>query len=277
MSGPLRTLLFVPGDDERKVSKALAADADAVVVDLEDAVAPSSKPRAREIVAGLGKGRSGGPALMARINDPGGPFGREDLELAARLDLAAVVVPKATAALVAGLPQALPPLIPIVETARGVREAYDVACAPGVLALMFGAIDLAAEIDFRWRGDGRHLLYARSKVVLDSATAAVSAPIDTAWAHLREPNGLREEAELARDLGFQGKCCIHPDQLDIVRRAFDDDQTAWAQSMVNAYEAAQTRGDGVLSLGGEMVDMATIRRARRILAEHGPTPTETRS
>lgn len=261
----LRSVLFAPAGDERKLVKALASGADAVVADLEDAVAPSARAAARETLSRVRASDVHRPALMVRVNEPGTPDCDEDLQLVRGLDLYAIVIPKATAASTACLPTGLPRLVPIVETAQGVRESYEIARAPGVCALMFGAVDLAAEIDFRWRADGLHLLHARSRVVLDSAAALIAPPIDSAWVRLQDPDGFLAEANVARSLGFQGKCCIHPAQLELAHRVFDGDQIAWAETTLTAYRAALTRGQGVVVVDGEMVDMATVRRAERIL------------
>lgn len=262
----LRSVLFVPAGEERKLAKAFGSTADAVVADLEDAVAPSARADARRALSRLPPPSRNGPAFMVRINQPGTPDGEEDLRLARELDLDAIVIPKATAASMTLLPIGLPRLVPIVETALGVRESYEVARVPGVFALMFGAVDLAAEIDFRWRPDGLHLAYARSRVVLDSAVAGIGAPIDSAWVRLDDPAGFVAEATIARDLGFQGKACIHPAQLELAHQVFDGEQVAWAEATVTAYRLALARGEGVVAVNGEMIDLATFRRAERILA-----------
>lgn len=265
----LRSVLFAPAGDERKLLKAIASSADAVVADLEDAVAPSARAAARETLRRLCPSGEPRRSLMVRVNEPGTADFDEDLQLLRSLDLYGVVVPKATSKSIGCLPSGLPRVVPIVETAQGVRESYEIASVPGVFALMFGAIDLAAEIDFRWRADGLHLLYARSQVVLSSAAAGIAFPIDSAWVKLDDPDGFVEEARVARSLGFQGKACIHPAQLELAHQVFDSDQIAWAEATMNAYRAALARGEGVVAVDGEMVDMATLRRAERILVAAG--------
>ena len=270
----LRSLLFAPAGDERKLRKAMASSADAVVADLEDAVAPSARAAARETLLRVSASLVPRRPLMVRVNQPGTADFDEDLKLVKDLDLYGVVIPKATSASTACLPAGLPRVMPIVETAQGVRESYEIASVPGVFALMFGAIDLAAEIDFRWRADGLHLLYARSQVVLNSAAAGLAFPIDSAWVKLDDPEGFLEEARVARSLGFQGKVCIHPAQLELAHRVFDGDQIAWAEATMNAYRAALARGEGVVAVDGEMVDRATLRRAERILVAAGLSDRE---
>jgi citrate lyase beta subunit len=261
-----RSLLFAPGDDERKLLKALQGDADAVVADLEDAVAPEAKAGARDVTGrafGAALGRGG---ALVRVNALETAWARDDLDWVRRLAPEAVLIPKATPSALAGLSEDLPPVIAILETAEGVHRAYDVACHPGVVAVVLGALDLSAEIGFRWTADGSSLLYARSKVVLESAAAGIRPPIDTAWTKLADVDGLLREAEQASGLGFGGKCCIHPSQIAVVNEAFSDaDDLAWARRVTGAYAEALDRGEGVIVVDGEMVDMASLRRARRLL------------
>lgn len=269
---PLRSLLFAPGSDPRKLGKALASEADVVVADLEDAVAPGAKADARASIADAFAAAGRRPGRMIRVNAPGSRWIDDDLALAVDLGAAAIVVPKALPDAVAAIAGAVggTPIVAIVETAQALRQAYEIASVPGVEALMFGAVDLAAEIAFRPVPEGTHLLYARSKAVVDCAAAGIGAPIDSAYPHLDDA-GYRAEAELARTLGFRGKCCIHPRQLPLAHAVFSPapDELAWAHRTLEAYRAAEAAGSGVLAVGAEMVDLATVRRAERIVREAG--------
>ena len=227
----LRSLLFAPGSDEPKLTKALASDADVVVADLEDAVTPDRKDEARELVLRLR------PAVV-RVNGAGTLWFEDDLAAARELPLEALVLPKATPDAVAALGPEGPPVIAIVETAQGLRLAYETASSPRVAALLLGAADLGAELGWEPRPDGLEVLYARSKVVADSAAAAIRGPFDIVHLDTRDGAGLEAAARFARSLGFRGKACIHPAQVDIVNRVFqpDADSVAWAQRVLEAAE-----------------------------------------
>jgi citrate lyase beta subunit len=256
----LRSLLFAPGSDERKLTKALASAADAVVADLEDGVAPDRKADARVIVARL-------RPPVVRVNAPDTDWFEEDLALTRELELDAVVLPKATPEAVAALGLEGPPLIAIVETALGLRLAYETASAPRVAVLMLGAADLGAELGLEPRADELEIVYARSKVVVDSAAAGVRPPIDVVHLDVRDPEGLERSARFARSLGFRGKACIHPDQVPIVNSVFapDADEVEWAQRVVEAFERGEREGRGAVALEGTMVDLPVVQRARKIL------------
>jgi len=233
-----------------------------VIADLEDAVAPAQKQAARELVAGLR------PPIV-RINGAGTEWFADDLALAERLDLEAIVLPKATPEAVAALGPEGPPVIAIVESAAGLRSSYETASAPRVAALLLGAVDLGAELGLEPRRDGLEILFARSKVVVDSTAAGLRAPFDIVHVEVRDDEGLEEECRLARSLGFRGKACIHPAQLEIVNRVFAPSETEleWARSIVAAFERESSEGRGVFALNGVMVDLPVVERARRILNE----------
>jgi citrate lyase subunit beta/citryl-CoA lyase len=233
-----------------------------VVADLEDAVTPDRKETARELVLRM-------RPRVVRVNGPGTDWFEDDLAAVAEIELDALVLPKATREAVAALGQDGPPVIAIVETAQGVRLAYETACSPRVIALIFGAVDLGAELGLDPRPDGLEILYARSKVVLDSAAAGIRPPFDIVHLDLDDDAGLEEECRLARSLGFRGKVCIHPQQVPIVNRVFapSEAEIEWARQVIEAYEAETGEGRGVLALNGAMVDLPVVERARRVLAE----------
>jgi citrate lyase beta subunit len=185
------------------------------------------------------------------------------------LQLQAVVLPKATPDAVAALGPDGPPVIAIVETATGVRSAYETASSARVAALLLGAVDLGAELGLEPRPDGLEILHARSQVVVDSAAAGIRPPFDIVHLDVRDDPGLEAECRLARSLGFRGKACIHPAQLDVVHRVFapSDEELDWARGVVDAYEREIGEGRGVFALNGAMVDLPVVERARRILAE----------
>jgi citrate lyase beta subunit len=232
------------------------------VADLEDAVAPERKDEAREVV------RRVAPPIL-RVNGVGTQWFEDDLALARELPLEAVVLPKAGPEAVEALGESGPPVIAIVETAAGVRAAYELAVQPRVAVLLLGAVDLGAELGLEARPDRSELLYARSKVVVDSAAAEIRPPLDIVHLDLNDTEGLEEECRAGRALGFRGKACIHPAQVPVVNRIFAPSETEvdWARGVVEAYERERGEGRGVFALDGAMVDLPVVERARRVLAE----------
>jgi citrate lyase beta subunit len=265
----VRSLLFVPGNDEPKLEKALAAGADAVVADLEDAVPAAEKPAARSLVARVLAAGETSSVVTVRVNGVGTPFCEDDLRAVSGLELDALVLPKATPEAVAALGPDGPPLAAIVETAKGLKRAFETAASPRVAALMLGAVDLGLELGLEWRPDGQEVAFARSQLVLDSAAAGIRAPFDQVYVDTRDHEGLERECRLARSLGFRGKACIHPAQLEIVSRVFSpgEDEVARARRVVDAYERAADEGRGAVALDGEMIDLPVVERARQLVAE----------
>lgn len=265
----LRSLLFAPGSDEGKLRKALASTAHGVVCDLEDAVAPAEKERARELTVRVLRETETSCARLVRVNGADTALFQDDLSAIASLGLDAVVLPKATPEAVRALGPDGPPVLCICETAMGVRLAYEIASEPRVFALGLGAADLGAEIGLEPRADGQELLYARSKLVVDSAAAGVRAPFDVVHLDVRDADGLEAEAQLARSLGLRGKFCIHPAQVDPVNTVFAPTagEVAWAERVLGAFEAGVAEGRGAVGMDGTMVDLPVVERARNVLTE----------
>jgi citrate lyase subunit beta/citryl-CoA lyase len=232
------------------------------VADLEDAVSPSEKAHAREVVAEL-------RPRVVRVNGAGTSWFGDDLALVAGLELDALMLPKATPEAVAALGPVGPPVIAVVETARGLKLAAEIASNERVAAVMLGAVDLGAEVGFAPRPDELELLYPRAKVVFDSAAAGIRPPFDVVHLAFDDLEGLETSARLARSLGFGGKACIHPNQIETVNRVFapDPDEARWAERVLGAFEDAQRAGLGVTTLDGAMIDLAVVERARRILGK----------
>ncbi len=260
---PPRTLLFTPADAPRKCLKAWSSGADAVILDLEDAVAPAAKDDARRGLSWLLAERRPSCAAFVRVNAPDTDAGRRDLDAVAGLPIDALVVPKAELARVALAAGRGLPLIALVETARGVLDAERIAALADVALLMFGPVDLTAELGCEPLPDGAELLFARSRVVVAAAAAGLPGPIDGPCLALDDADALRAETERARRLGFAGKACIHPRQLPDVAEMFTPsaEQLAWARRVADAYGADA----GVVSVDGQMVDAPVARRAHAIL------------
>jgi citrate lyase subunit beta/citryl-CoA lyase len=201
-----------------------------------------------------------------RLNGVESAWFADDLALARELDLAAIVLPKARPEAVAALGAEGPPVLAIVETALGVRSAFEIASAPRVAALLLGAVDLGAEVGLEPRPDAQEILYARSKLALDSAAAGVRGPFDVVHLDIRDEAGLEEQCRLARALGFRGKVCIHPAQIATVNRLFapSEQELVRAREVIAAFEG---QDEGVVALNGTMIDRPVVERARRLLAE----------
>lgn len=264
----IRSLLFAPGDDPRKLRKALASDADAVVADLEDAVVPSAKAAARQAVAEVFAEVPADGLRFVRVNAPETGLLAEDLAALDCVEHDGLMLPKATRASLEALGADGPPVIGLIETAAGVRDAYDAAAHPRVAALMLGGADLAAEANLEVRADGQELLFARSTLVFASTAAGIRAPFDVVHLDVRDADAQRWEAELARSLGFGGKACVHPEQLAGVHTVFTPSaaETEEAERILQAYRQAEERGDAVALLNGKLIDLPIVLRARSTLA-----------
>jgi citrate lyase beta subunit len=266
----VRSYLFVPATEPARIDKALASDAHAVIVDLEDAVAPDAKDDARRIVAErLRTPRPRGLQLV-RVNGLETAHARPDFAALADTALDAIVVPKAEPQRLVSLAPSGPPVVALVETANGVRRAFESATRSArVIALMLGVVDLAAELGLTPGPDGRELLHARSSLVVDSVAAGLGGPIDGPCTAIADHEALRAETAASKALGFVAKACIHPAQLSVVHAVFapTDEEVAWARRVVAVADGAN--GRGAIAVDGQMVDAPVIARARRLLARAG--------
>ncbi len=255
-----RSLLFVPGDRADRFDKAAASDADLVVCDLEDAVAPTGKESARaDVAAWLDRGGS----ACVRVNATGTREGPDDVvALRARSGLVAVMVPKSEdpAALTSVAVALDVPVIALVESAIGIHRAYEIAGAHGVARLAFGSIDYA--LDLGSGDDELALLHARSVLVLASRVAGIPAPVDGVTTDLDDDAAAGADAAAARRLGFGGKLCLHPRQVGAVNAAM----TPSASEVAHAIRVLDTVGDGPATrLDGQMIDRPVVERAREIV------------
>ena len=276
-----RSLLFAPGNHARRVEKALTLDADIVILDLEDAVATAEKSATREkVVTAFQTPRR---ALgYVRINAFDTPFCFDDLQAVVAPGVDGIVLPKveSPAQLVAvdwaiaalersrGLVEGGIDLMPIVETARGMTGLRDIARA-GTRArrLSFGAGDYTLDVGMRWTMEERELDHIRTAIVVESRAAGLEPPVDTVFIRLGQPEPFRRSTELARDLGFQGKLCIHPEQVGPVNEAFTptDDEVAKSERYVAAFEEAEAKGSASIQVDGYFIDYPIVENARRTL------------
>ena len=269
----LRSVLFVPGTRADRFEKALTSGADAVVFDLEDAVDPSRKGEARQLVGEfLSEHSTAGPVRLIRVNARESEWFRDDLDWL-RTDepsADAVIVPKTETAFALEEAASVAPnrcVIPLLETPLGILRATSIfECEVDIPAVLFGAEDLTAQLGVPRTLAGAELMHARSSVVLAAATIDAE-PIDAVWVDLTSADALREDAMRARSLGFRGKMAIHPDQIAIINDVFSPtpDEIAGATRIVEAAEQSYSAGDGVFRLDDRMVDAPVIERAKRVL------------
>lgn len=258
-----RSLLFVPGARPERFEKALAAGADVTCIDLEDGTPPQSKDEARAATAAFVAER---PAAV-RINGVGTPWFEADVEaLKGIAGLTLIMLPKAESAeQVALLSEKLgaghAPLWVVIESTEGLRNAWDIAAAPGLEGVLFGGADYSVDIgsDMEWDA----LAYARGRLVAACARAGVQL-LDVPFLDVRDPDGLIAATRRVRAMGFTGRACIHPDQVRGVHEALTPTpaQVEHANKVVEIFEAAQ---GGPALLNGKLIDLPILRAAERVL------------
>jgi citrate lyase subunit beta/citryl-CoA lyase len=214
-----RSLLFVRADDVAALERSLASEADAVVADLEDLTPPDAKARARDVLADLWRDASTGPARLVRVNELHGPLAADDLALVADLALDGILVPQAAVATIDVAAGVGLPVLAVIESARGLHDAYELASRPHVDALGLGANDLGRDLGTQPREDAQELLYARSKVVADGIAAGVSGLFDRVWVDA-DATCAATDAAFARSLGFRGKSTLRPEHAAAINAAF---------------------------------------------------------
>ncbi len=278
----LRTVLYIPGNSPGMIQHCPVFGADAVALDLEDAVSIREKDAARRLVAAfLDSLDFGGVYVSVRVNGAQTPYFEKDLEAIVPRKPAALRIPKCEStddveradeiisALEdeAGIPQGSVKIHAMIETARGLEKASDIATSSKRLeALTLGGQDLLADLGIQKTPHGRELLYARSRVVI-AARAAGKQAFDTVWTDINDSNGLFEESRLAAELGFAGKAAVHPSQIPVIHEAYKPNpaEVARARRIMTSAKKAESEGKGVFSVDGRMVDAPVIERARHLL------------
>lgn len=277
-----RALLYMPGDDRRKIEKATTLGVDCICMDMEDGVAITRKVEARAVIAQAMKELDFGTSERCiRINSFGSGFEKFDLAAAVATNPDAIVVPKVEAA---AQVRSISEYIEVyersskmetgsirmlvgVETARGILNLKEIAEADKRLeAIIFGAEDFAASVGATRTREGTEVLYARSAVVAACAANELQA-IDMVYIDFRDIEGLRAEAEQGTRLGFSGKQVIHPNQVAAVQEAFTPSAEAieYAQRVVKTFAASQKEGRGAFALDGKMIDMPLLKNAQNVL------------
>lgn len=273
---PLRSVLYMPGANQRAMDKARDIPCDAVVFDLEDAVAPDAKTRARDaVVAQLAAGGYGPRQLVVRCNAPGTPWGADDLVAMADTGIGVLCLPKvenvATLDAVCGRLAAAGRddvrLWPMLETPAGVAQADAIAGHGAVEALVMGTTDLAAELRVPHRPDRLGLQYALGRAVLAARRAKVRV-LDGVYLDLQDAEGFRAICEQGRALGFDGKTLIHPSQVAAANAVFGPSAEAvdWAERVLAAWDEAESAGKGLAVLDGKLVETMHVDEARRTLS-----------
>lgn len=285
-----RSLLFAPGNHPRKVEKVFGLQADAVILDLEDAVANNDKVATRAPVlsalqshsdnrSGEGKSSLG----FVRVNAMDTEFGFVDLQHMVARGVDGIVLPKVEDAhqLYAaqwmieslererGLESGNIELIPIVETARGLRAIDDIAKAcTRVRRLAFGAGDYTTDVNMEWSNDEFEIEHARTAVTVASRAAGLEAPLDTVWIEIKDTEGFERSCERARKLGYQGKMCIYPPQVEVANQVFSPtaEQLTRARLIVSAFEKAEREGSASIQLDGHFIDYPIVEKARQVVA-----------
>jgi citrate lyase subunit beta/citryl-CoA lyase len=289
----LRSWMFVPGDRQRMIDKSLALPVDAILMDIEDGVAPAAKDTARRQIAAsldqLAARKKEDPSLRTparyvRINAVGHERMHADLEHVIRPTLEGLALPKTETVeevkivekildereAKMGMPAGGVRLLVALESPKGLFNAYAIAtCSPRVIGLLFGAEDFSRELNLplRREGEATELIYARSSVVLAAAAAHVQS-VDGVWPNFQDIHGLRKFALQSRRLGFSGMSLIHPAQIDEVNAAFTPtaEEIDYCRRVVQAFDEARARGEGAIAFGGQLLDKAIVDRARQTLA-----------
>ena len=279
--GVYRSFLFAPGNHPRKVEKVFDVGSDAVILDLEDAVANDEKIATREVVVAALQ-RSRGNLGYVRINSFETEFCFGDLEAVVGPGLDGIVLPMVETAsqllavdwMVANLErkrsleQGTVDVIPILETGKGIAALREIAgCGSRVRRMAFGAGDYTHDMNMDWTLDEVELDDARSRMVLASRAADLEPPLDTVWIHIKDLDGMRTSSQRAKRMGFQGKMCIYPPQVEIVNEVYSPSasEIEHSERVVAAFEAAEKAGSSSIQLDGYFIDYPIVYKARRIL------------
>jgi len=276
-----RALLYMPGDDRRKIEKALTLGVDCICMDMEDGVAVNRKAEARSAIAkALQELDFGQSEKLARINSVGTGWERDDIDAVLPYHPDGIVIPKIesleqvewgskiieAAELQYGWPLNSIRMLVGVETAIGILNLKEIASHPRLDGIIFGGEDFAASIGARRTRDATELLYARQAVVTACAAFGLQA-IDIVYIDFKDAEGLRVEAEQGAGFGFSGKQVIHPNQIQVTQEAFtpSEKMIEEARRIVETFEASQKEGKGAYALDGKMIDMPLLKNAQKVL------------
>lgn len=270
---PRRSQLYVPGNNEKMITKAATLDADSIILDLEDAVPPGEKSAARALVVRLSKGLDWGTKeLCVRINAVGTAEHKADVSAIAHIErVDSVVIPKAEEDCSQVARRSAKSLIPIVETARGLMTVGDLSRSKGVVAVTYGAGDYASSVGGSVEAYMGNL--AVKTLIVAAARASGVEAVDNVYFDLENLAGFRVQAESARSLGFTGKQVIHPSQVPIANEVFSpsEREVAWATRVVREVEKAGVQKRGAIRVDDKLVDAVHYRLAKSILERKSQT------
>jgi citrate lyase subunit beta/citryl-CoA lyase len=264
--------LFVPANRPERYAKALESGADAVIVDLEDAVALPQKEEARATLARWLRGNGPQPRLWVRINAADTVWHGDDLLTFSALSMAGIVLPKAEEAkTLSSIARRLGPgrgLIALIESAAGLAAMREIAAVPGVQRLAFGSIDAQVDLGMQCGPEEEELMHFRMEMVMASRLAGIAPPIDGVTTDFNDDAFLARMVQRARRMGFGAKLCIHPKQVEGVRRGFmpGEQELAWAEEVMAAVRSSD---GGAISLKGKMIDKPVILQAEKFLHQAG--------
>jgi citrate lyase subunit beta/citryl-CoA lyase len=282
MARLLRSFLFVPGNNKKFIDKAKTLNADIICLDLEDSVPINDKDSARKMLGETLQSRSEFKSeVYVRTNSFESGLAQEDLKAVVQNGINGVVIPKANDAnevfelskLISdlertqGIKQDTVEIMPSIESAKGVVNAYKIASAsPRVSALVFGVFDFLFDMGLEYVEDGIEYSYARAKVPVDARAAGVYA-IDSIWQKIDDTNGLIKDATAGMKLGYKGKSIIHPSQIEPVHKIFvpNKEEVEWAKKVVDTLSDAMNKGKGAVRLEGKMIDAVHYKRAKTLL------------
>ncbi len=285
MFGPIRTALFVPGTRPDRVDKALKAGADVIIIDLEDAVPfklkEETRSKVREKVL-----EHGGRKIVVRVNAIGSGFCQGDLDEIIVKELACIMLPKVespeqireinhrllTLEEERGIQPGAVSIIPLIESASGVQSLFPILSEKTdparVLTVAFGAADYSLDLGIEITKQGMELIYPRSRIAVACRAAHIEPPLDTPFMiDLKDMEGLKADAIRAKQLGFQGKLCIHPNQVEPCNAIFSPtkEEIQYAERVIQAFEEAEAGGVAAIQLDGKFIDYPVVERARRTL------------
>jgi citrate lyase subunit beta/citryl-CoA lyase len=283
--GPIRTALFVPGTRPDRVDKALNAGADVIIIDLEDAVPLALKEETRAKVREKVL-EHGGRKIIVRVNAIGSGFCQGDLDEVMVKELGCIMLPKVGSPEQIreinhrllrleeekGMDPGTVTIIPLIESARAVQSIFPILSEKTdparVLTAAFGAADYSLDLGMEITKQGSELIYPRSRIAVACRAAEIEPPLDTPFMiDLKDTEGLKADAMRAKQLGFQGKLCIHPNQIQACHAIFSPtkEEIQYAEKVIQAFEEAEASGVAAIQLDGKFIDYPVVERARRTL------------
>ena len=272
-----RSLIFVPGNNPRFLKKAQTLQADIVCLDLEDSVPDDQKTDARKLVQ-MELGYKHDSSIFVRTNSPSSGLIPDDLDYIIHKGIDGLVIPKVNdtgeldtiTSMISDLEQQRglkqSQLIPSIESALGVINAYQIATAKRVTGIVFGVFDLLNDVGVEYTKDTPLANYAKANISLAAHAAGVPA-IDAIWQDLKDVSGLENDCKYAKSLGYTGKSIIHPDQIDTVHKIFNPTKSEilWAEKVRDAYITAKSLGKGATTIDGKMIDEVHYKQALSVL------------